>query len=277
MANWVRLWEDMPNDPKWRVIARRSGRPIAEVIAVFVHMMTNAGTNATERGVLDNWSDEDVAASLDIEPDHVAVIRDAMQDKTLEGERLKGWEKRQPKREDGAAERAKAWRDKHRTQPNATERHATPPNAQNRIDKNRIEDNIHTVDPPSAPQSKPPAKRASVRLLENPRFEEFWSAYPRRDGSNPRQPASEKFSRFVAAGIEPGEIIDGARRYSAECERNATEGRFVAQATTWLNQQRWKDYGAPGVAQPDGEKIPVFASDAEFDKWWQSRKVIGNG
>jgi len=126
MTNWVRLWEDMPCDPKWRVIAKRSGRPVAEVLAVFVHMMTNAGQrtqpNASERGVLINWSDEDVAAALDIEPENVAAIRDAMQGKTLEGEKLKGWEKRQPKREDGAAERAKAWRERNRTQPNATER-----------------------------------------------------------------------------------------------------------------------------------------------------------
>ncbi len=50
MSQWVRLWDDMPTDPKWRVIARRSGRPLSEVISVFVFMMTNAGANATERG-----------------------------------------------------------------------------------------------------------------------------------------------------------------------------------------------------------------------------------
>ena len=144
MANWVRLWEDMPNDPKWRVIARRSGRPIAEVIAVFVHMMTNAGANATERGVLDNWSDEDVAAALDIEPEHVAGIRDAMQDKTLDGERLKGWEKRQPKREDGAAERAREWRERRKAKPNSGNQQETQPNAteRNRTPDKRREEKI---------------------------------------------------------------------------------------------------------------------------------------
>lgn len=122
MANWVRLWEDMPTDPKWRVIAKRAGRPIAEVMAVFMFMMTNAGANATERGELSNWSDEDVAAALDVETQAVTAIREAMQGKTLDGDRLSGWEKRQPKREDGAAERAKQWRERNRTQPNATKR-----------------------------------------------------------------------------------------------------------------------------------------------------------
>ena len=39
---WVRLWADMPNDPKWRTIARVSKQKIGDVMAVFVHMMTNA-------------------------------------------------------------------------------------------------------------------------------------------------------------------------------------------------------------------------------------------
>lgn len=120
--SWVRLWVDMPTDPKFRVIAKKAGRPLSEVLSVFVFMMTNAGANANERGELSNWSDEDVAAALDVETQFVTSIREAMQGKTLDGERLRGWEKRQPKREDGAAERAKAWRERKRTQVNAPKR-----------------------------------------------------------------------------------------------------------------------------------------------------------
>lgn len=127
--SWVRLWSDMPTDPKWRVVARKSGRPLSEVIAVFTFMLLNAGANAsernereTERGELKNWSDEDVAAALDTDPEHIAAIRQAMQGKTLEGNKLTGWEKRQPKREDGSAERAKQWRERKRTQENAEKR-----------------------------------------------------------------------------------------------------------------------------------------------------------
>ncbi len=29
MASWLRLWHDMPTDPKWRVIAKRSGQSIS--------------------------------------------------------------------------------------------------------------------------------------------------------------------------------------------------------------------------------------------------------
>lgn len=119
---WFRLWHDMSTDPKFRVIAKRSGRPITEVLSVFVLMLTNASANANERGELSNWSDEDAAAAFDIEPEHVNAIRCAMQGKLLDGEKITGWEKRQPKREDGSAERAKAWRERKRTQTNAPEK-----------------------------------------------------------------------------------------------------------------------------------------------------------
>ncbi len=93
MSQWVRLLDDMPTDPKWRVVSRRAGRPLPEVLSVFVFMMTNAGANANERGRMLNWSDEDVGAALDMDAEHVASIREAMQGKTLEGDRLSGWDR----------------------------------------------------------------------------------------------------------------------------------------------------------------------------------------
>jgi hypothetical protein len=113
MTFWVRLWHEMPTDPKWRSIARKSGSSVAEVISVFVFMMVNAGEGSESdenRGSLRSWVDEDIAASLDIEADQVRAIRDAMQGKVLDGDRLSGWSLRQPKREDGSAERSKIWR-----------------------------------------------------------------------------------------------------------------------------------------------------------------------
>ncbi len=104
MSQWVRLWEDMPTDPKWRVVAKRAGRPVCEVIALFTMMMTNAG-GAEPRGSLSSWDDEDAAMALDMDQEHVAAIREAMQGKVLDGDRLRGWEKRQPKREDASTDR----------------------------------------------------------------------------------------------------------------------------------------------------------------------------
>lgn len=143
MANpWFRLWTDMVNDPKWRTIARKSGQKIGDVIAVALHMMTCA-SNATERGHIEGWNDEDVATALDIDPEQVEAIREAMQGRVLDGEYLTGWEKRQPKREreDGepSTSRVQAFRARQRgeTPCNANETQETPREEEKRVDTDK--------------------------------------------------------------------------------------------------------------------------------------------
>ena len=120
MSGWVRLWHDMPTDPKWRTIARKSGQSVSEVIAVFNFMMVNASANANERGRTHNLFAEDIAAALDVEQGAIEAIFAAMEGKVLADGFLLGWEKRQPKREDNSASRAKQWRqERKRTQTNA--------------------------------------------------------------------------------------------------------------------------------------------------------------
>lgn len=135
MANqWLRLWHDMPTDPKWRTISRISQKPITAVLAVYVHMLVCA-SNATERGRTQSWSDEDVASALDLETEFVAAIRQAMQGRVLDEDYLTGWDSRQPKREDGSSERSKAWRDQQKRAAQDSERNRTQPNATERPDK----------------------------------------------------------------------------------------------------------------------------------------------
>lgn len=107
---WLRLWTDMPNDPKWRTIAKVSKQAIPSVMAVYLHILV-AAANATERGRTHDVCSEDVANALDLETEQVEQIMAAMQGRVLEGDEVSGWEKRQPNREDGSAERAKAWRE----------------------------------------------------------------------------------------------------------------------------------------------------------------------
>lgn len=157
MSNqWLRLWHDMPCDPKWRTIARVSGQRIGDVMAVFMHLLVTA-SNATERGRTQSFNAEDVANALDIETKQVEQIVAAMQGRVLDGDVVKGWSKRQPEREDGAAERAKAWREKKnaeklalqeaanasertQTQVNADERTRTQEEIQIRVDKKKEEE-----------------------------------------------------------------------------------------------------------------------------------------
>jgi|SRR5665213_2997603 hypothetical protein len=112
MANsWLRLWHELPNDPKWRTIARISKEPIPSVIAVYIHLLASASQSDPRGNV--KAHPEDIASALDVETDCVLRIMDAMQDRVLNGELITGWEKRQPSREDSSSERTKNWRLRH--------------------------------------------------------------------------------------------------------------------------------------------------------------------
>lgn len=124
MANeWLRLWHDMPNDPKWRTIARVSGEPIALVQAVYIHMLVDASRNVT-RGHVD-VTPEDLASALDVTEEAITAVIGAMQGRVMDGVRLSGWDKRQVKREDSgapetgtksAAERKRAQREREQAE-----------------------------------------------------------------------------------------------------------------------------------------------------------------
>lgn len=95
---WLRLWHDMPNDPKWRTISRISGQPITLVISLYVHLLVDASRNVT-RGHLD-VTPEDLASALDVTEEDISAVLSAMQGRVIEGSKLSGWEGRQVKRED---------------------------------------------------------------------------------------------------------------------------------------------------------------------------------
>ncbi|EJU1309314.1 phage replisome organizer, partial [Escherichia coli] len=129
MANaWLRLWHDMPNDPKWRTISRVSGQPIATVMAVYIHLLVSASRNVTTchgvslRGHIDVTA-EDLASALDVTEEVIDSILQAMQGRVLDGDLITGWEKRQVLKEDNGnvsqtakspAERKRAQREREK-------------------------------------------------------------------------------------------------------------------------------------------------------------------
>lgn len=191
----------MPNDPKWRTIARVSNQSISSVLAVYVHLLVIA-SNATERGRTHAVRSEDLASALDLDIQQIDSILAAMQGRVLDGDWVSGWEKRQVEREDGSAERAKRWREAQKeakqTHQNNNERNRTQPNAtelQIRLDKelksiiSPTTENAngvpHEAEPTCAhqrvPESPSPAKpKRGTRLPENWTLPEDWRAEARK-------------------------------------------------------------------------------------------------
>jgi len=194
MTHWVRLWADMPTDPKWRTIARKSGQPLSCVIALFTLMLTTAGT-ADDRGSVSGLSVEDAATALDIDEEDVAAILEAMQGRVVSEGRLSGWEKRQPKREDdGAAARKAAWKARKEAQRNAVERNGTHGHAPDTESETDTDSEIKNEDKPHSSARDPgEIDSEAERLLQKAARE-----------AAAQQPITEAMGEWNVAAAEAG-------------------------------------------------------------------------
>ncbi len=162
MANqWIRLWNDMPNDPKWRTISKVSKKSISVVISIYIHLLASA-CNAVKRGET-QCNAEDIASALDIEIEDVTAVLGAMQGRVLDGDILTGWEKRQPLREDNSSQRVNKYREKRQdlsinypeneeinvsvTRCNAVKRNVTQCNAPDKIRGDKDKDKEIIISP----------------------------------------------------------------------------------------------------------------------------------
>jgi hypothetical protein len=257
---WFRLWVEMPNDPKWRTIARVSKQNIPSVIAVYLHVLANA-SGAEARGSLQNLSSEDIASSLDLDTEQVDAILAAMQGRVLEGDKVGGWEKRQPSRErddDKSGERVKALRASRRVvtpntaivQPcNAT---VTPCNAKNNLEKRREEKNRE--------EEGESARAINAVAVQT----------PSADASPP--PFLPEYREFIKTERPD---LDAARTWLNFCEHYAPEKQSASNWRKWVRREirgvpAGGDSVAAGVADPDSKSsIEALGLAVGMGRWDQ--------
>ena len=279
MIDWCRLWHDMPTDPKWRTIARISGQRIGDVIAVYIHFMVDASANATERGRTQSYKNEDIASSLDIEESQVEAIREAMQGRVLDGDRLTGWERRQPKREDGSASRAKEWREKqkaerNRTQPNAEERSDTD-KEKSRYREDKEEENKTPIPlsggeietPPPKASSKPKKQKNGIKPTNPDWFERFWVEYPRKED---KQDAIKEWNSLNPDEALAQSILGGLRNHKDSNDQWRRDGqKYIPYACRFLKKRRWEDEFSQ---TPSGVISEVTARNIEIGQRWLEKR-----
>ena len=74
-------------------------------------------------------------------------------------------------------------------------------------------------------------------------FDDFWRTFPsRRPHPNPKKTARQKFDAAVKRGVPAADIIRGAGNFAKYVARERIEPKFIVQAATWLNQERWTEY-----------------------------------
>lgn len=70
-------------------------------------------------------------------------------------------------------------------------------------------------------------------------FEDFWQAYPHRNGvKRGRQKAEQKFRTAVRSGVKPDALVDAANRYRQD--RQVIDG-YAKDPATWINGKCWED------------------------------------
>lgn len=153
--DWFRWHHGSVNDPKFRLVAKRSNTKVCEVLALWAALL-EAASAADDRGNPGPLDCEATDLALDFDDGTTARIYQHMRERDIvagDG-RLTAWDRRQPKRErpdDSSAERVRAHRAKlnqtgecntsadHVTPSNASDNQETPRVDKSRVDKSRVD------------------------------------------------------------------------------------------------------------------------------------------
>ncbi len=245
MANsWLRLWHDMPNDPKWRTISRLSKQPISLVLAVYVHILVDASRNVT-RGHVDVTT-EDLASALDVTEDQIQSIFDAMQGRVLDKNVVAGWDKRQPKREDlgssesgakSAAQRKREQREREKQNQSVTKCHDESQEVTTDKDKDKEYIYIYPISPLGENSQKTKPKKFDP-LTANPEnvSSEVWAEWIKY-----RRERKDKITESTCKA--QAKKLSGLSRHDAESVikrsiENGWTGLFTEKVANYENNHR---------------------------------------
>lgn len=81
-----------------------------------------------------------------------------------------------------------------------------------------------------------PAQQPQKRASYPPEFDQWWSVYPRNDGS--KKKAYEIWKRAVTREVDADALLEATSRFRQTC--HGKDKKYIPHATTWLNQGRWE-------------------------------------
>lgn len=271
MYDWLRLYHSTVTDPKWRVVAARASHAmsrhvtVADVLAVWMAMLVCA-SQASPRGTLAGWSDEDVAVALMLDEALVTAIYAAMQGKVVDGNHLIAWEKRQPKREreDTTAtdrKRAQRARDKAAADDcHATSRHVTHRQEEIREDKSTLGEGESTTSreaPTDAATTHAPddeGGEAKAEAVSATTAGTVAKALRERGiaGVNPSHP---KLLELIAAGVTLAEFTDAAQEVRGDGGRGKANLAYLCAVIVGRRRDAADMGGVPGKTASETERV----------------------
>lgn len=122
-------------------------------------------------------------------------------------------------------------------------------------------------DKESKKESPLPPKGESI----DDEFDEFWVAFPKRDGGKGGKLSALKFYRAARKDLDAATILAAAQRYAQS--RDGQDGQFTLQPKTWLRDRRWEDEDLRSDA-PNGDEPYRVLTPEEVE---QVRSNLRNG
>lgn len=284
--NWLKWFHGAVTDDKWPLIARKSGQPVAVVVAVWAALLECA-SQAEDRGNVEDFDAESMDAVLQVADGACAAIVAALstgkRPRIVDG-RIAKWEARQeePKDPTGRERKRRERERKRRERDNSDDcpsdgHEVTPDNVTkdgtshadvtlSRTDKTRLDKNINTPPPMDifnyqdarVAQSVPEGGKGEDYLEpagvdENTpsiEFQEIRLAYNERGRSEAPQTGLKEYIALKKSRQWPGltAILDGVERLAAEDE-GWLSGKAPGLAR-FLAEQWWRMPARKARASP---------------------------
>ena len=236
--DWFRWHHGSVTDPKFQLIARKSGASLPDVLAVWAYVLEQASAHET-RGDHGDIDCEAVDCMFGFDDGQTKAILNTMQARDMLADgRVTSWDKRQPKRErdtDSSADRTRAYRGRQKQQGDAELGHVTPCDASEhqknaRGEKSREEKEI------------PPTPHGGVV-----RFEDFWEAWPKSERQQDKGKCAQKWRRSNLDRTADAILADIAVKRQTQKWQDG----YVEAPLVYLNGKRWEDGVTPAGEMHD--------------------------
>jgi len=84
-----------------------------------------------------------------------------------------------------------------------------------------------------------------------PSFEEFWKAYPRK---TEKANCFEKYGARKKSGVSEVQLLEAAKKYATQCEKDGTPTKFIKHGSTFLSSKEpFKDFIEPKEVEFSGD------------------------
>jgi hypothetical protein len=143
-------------------------------------------------------------------------------------------------------------------------------------DRNGSRNEVQQTLPDSTLPKEDSRAAAKAQPCDSDAFKRFKKVFPRRDGANPWKPAEKKFNALVKTGVDPELMIRAAGELAREEGARGNVGtKFIPQAITWLNQQRFHDCAVASFDEPQETDWDAICVSFKRTKVW-SKHAPGN-